>query len=240
MPTDANIIDITFDVYYLEGDTGDLDEYVCSLYVMSNPWVASEITWINAANNKKWEQLDLDTKYYDADLQDTITYPGGGDRLFPCVAVTPVASANHQWETFYITEAVKKYVKNPGSFHGLLLKPYLGNIGRWYASSEYSDQEKRPKLTIKYSGTGIVPKLHRKASLQNLVRITLNSVQLYVPLKNRWIVSMMDITGRIINTFSGAGQTWNMIPEKNLVDGMNIIHITDGHTKIVSKCMFLK
>jgi hypothetical protein len=240
LPSDANITEITFSVYFVKGDTGDVDDYVCSLFVMSRAWNGSEVTWNNATSNEKWEQLDLDTKFYDADLQDTIQYPGGGDRIFPCAAVAPLASVNHPWETFTITSAVQKYVKNPGSFHGLLLKPYLGNIGRWYAASEHTEQDKRPKLIIKYSGTGIVSNPQFKIASENLVKVTPENVQVFIPLKREYRVSILDIKGRTIHSFNGIGETWHKVPETGLTDGMNILYATDGYSKIVQKFFVVK
>jgi hypothetical protein len=233
-------MEITFNVYYVQGDTGDSEDYVCSLFVMAKPWNASEVNWINATANDKWEQLDLDTRYYDADLQDTVEHPGGGDRIFPCAAVAPVASMNHPWETFTITEATKKYVKNPGSFHGLLLKPYLGNIGRWYAASEYAEQDKRPKLTIKFSGTGIIKKPQLKVTSQNLIRSTPENIQVFIPLKGECRVSILDIKGRTIYSFKGIGEKWYTVPEAGLTDGMNILYATDGNKKVVRKFFVVK
>ena len=238
LPADANVIEVTFEVCFLEGDTGDSEEYACSLYVMAKPWKASEVNWHNATSTETWDQLDLDTRYYDADLQDTVEYPGGGDRLFPCAAVAPVASLNHPWESFTVTDAVKKYVKNPGSFCGLLLKPYLGNIGRWYASSDHAEQAKRPKLTIKYSGTGIIDKV-KQMSL-NTIRIKGKGVLVFIPLSNQYQVSIMDLKGRLIHSFAGTGQSWYAIPAEHLIDGINIICAKNRYTTIAQEIVYVK
>lgn len=232
LPVNANITEITFSVYYMEGDTGETGK-VCSLFVISKYWNSTEVTWNNATETDKWEQLDLDTKYYDYDLEDTVQYPGGGDRIFPCAAVAPVANATNPWETYTITAAVQKYIKNPGDFYGLYLKPYLDNGGRWYASSEYTEQDKRPKLTIKYDGTGILSNSKQNISSHNLIKINPQYVQIFIPLNHNYHVDILDLKGRTLQSFIGYGKKWYQVPKARLNNGINVLYVTNGDLKFI-------
>ena len=239
LPVNANITEITFSVYYLEGDTGETGK-VCSLFVISKYWNSTEVTWNNATKTDKWEQLDLDTKYYDYDLEDTVQYPGGGDRILPYAAVASVATATNPWETYTVTAAMKKYIKNPGAFYGLYLKPYLDNGGRWYASSEHAEEDKRPKLTIKYSGTGISLNHIPEITSQKLIKITPKMVHVHIPLNNQYLVTILDLKGRTIYSFNGYGKKWYQVPKTKLNNGMNILCITNSHSKIIQNFLVVK
>ena len=213
---------------------------LCSLFVISKYWNSTEVTWNNATKTDKWEQLDLDTKFYDWGLQDTVQFPGGGDRIFPCAATAPLANENNRLETYTITEVMQKYIKNPGTFYGLYLKPYMGNGGRWYASSEYAEQDKRPKLTIKYSGTGISSNPLQKITSQNLIKITPKMLQIYVPLNNNYLVNISDIKGRILHSFHGSSKKWYQVSKSKLTNGLNVLWITNSHSKIIQNFLVVK
>ena len=239
LPSNANIIEISFSIYFLEGDTG-VEGSLCSLFVISKYWNSTEVTWNNATKTDKWEQLDLDTKFYDWGLQDTVQFPGGGDRIFPCAATAPLANENNRLETYTITEVMQKYIKNPGTFYGLYLKPYMGNGGRWYASSKYAEQDKRPKLTIKYSGTDISLNHLPEITSQKLIKITPKMVHVHIPLNNQYLVTILDLKGRTIYSFNGYGKKWYHVPKTKLNNGMNILCITNSHSKIIQNFLVVK
>ena len=239
LPVDANIIETSFSIYFLEGDTG-VEGSLCSLFVISKYWNSTEVTWNNATKTDMWEQLDLDTKFYNPDLQDTVQFPGGGDHIYPCADTAPLANENKRWETYTITEVMQKYIKNPNTFHGLYLKPYMGNGGRWYASSENTEQDKRPKLTIKYSGTGISLDHIPEITSQKLIKITPKMVHIHIPLNNQYLVTILDLKGRTIYSFNGYGKKWYQVPRTKLNNGTNILYVTNTYLKIIQNFLVVK
>lgn len=224
LPDNANITKVLFCIYFLEGDTGDGTK-LCSLFVMSKEWNSKEVTWNNATNTDTWEQLDLDAKYYHIALQDTIQFPGGGDRLFPHAAVSPVSTASRKWEMYTITNGMKNYLKNPDSFHGFLVKPYMGNASRTYASSDYNDEEKRPKLIIKYHGTGISQSPKETNTLPCTITTAPKTVRIYIPLSGNYQVTILDLKGRRVHFFNGHGKKWYSFQRGYLRTGIYILRI---------------
>jgi hypothetical protein len=240
LPDNANITEATFSIYFLEGDTGD-GTLACSLYVISKYWNSKEVTWNNATKTDKWEQLDLDTKYFDPISEDTVWFTGGGDRIFPHAATTPVSTASRKWETYTVTDVIKKYLKNPDSFYGFLVKPYANNKGRIYASSEYAEEDKRPKLTIKYSGTGIKQSPKENITSPRHVTITPKTVRIYIPLPDNYQVTISDLKGRRLHSFNGRGGKWYDIPRDYLNTGMHILRVfTTGHLEIIDNFLVVR
>ena len=239
LPSNANIIETSFSIYFLQGDTG-VENSLCSLFVISKHWNSTEVTWNDATKTDKWEQLDLDTKFYDPDLQDTLQFPGGGDRIFPCAATSPLANKNRRWETYTITEVMQKYIKNPTTFHGLYLKPYMSNGGRGYASSDHTEQDKKPKLIIKYDGTGIVSDLKIKNISQSLIKINPHCVQIYVPLQHDYQADILNLNGRILQSFNGYGKKWYKVPKEKLGNGVNILQVTNDNMNITQNFIIVK
>ncbi len=239
LPVNANITEVSLGLYYTEGDTGSTGD-LCSLFVMARSWNCQEITWNHAANNDPWKQLDLDTRFYSNQVGDTVDFPGGGDRLFPCAATAPCATAAHRWEEYIITDAMIKYIKNPETFHGLLLKPYLGNASRWYASSEYGEVDKRPKLTIKYSGTGINKQRNEKFLALCQIRANSNNIQLFVPLQITYAVTMTNLKGRILHVIQGSEEKWHTIQNKYFNQGIYLFHIKARNINLVKKFSIVK
>ena len=232
LPDNANITEAMFSIYFLSGDTGD-GTLLCSLFVISKYWNSKEVTWNNATKTDKWEQLDSGTKFFDQNLEDTVQFPGGGDRIFPHAAITPVATASRKWETYTVTDVIRKYLRNPDTFHGLLAKPYTNNKGRIYASSEYAEEDKRPKLTIKYSGTGIKQSPKENISSTHHITVTPGTVRIYVPLPGMYQVTISDVKGRRLHSFNGRGGKWYDFAGDYLNTGMYILQVfTTGRLEI--------
>lgn len=240
VPVDANITDISFSVYYLEGDIG-VDGDLCSLFVISKNWIASEVTWKNAIKTDAWEQLDLDTKHYDDIIGDTVQFPGGGDRIFPCAASSILGNETNRWETYNVTSAIKGYIKNPGSFFGMYLKPYLGNTGRYYASSEWTEQDKRPKLTIKFSGTGIISNQQSINSLNDFSVVnTAEHIRIKVLASEKYSCTFFDLKGSVLYSFTGKAGEWYRVHKSQLTKGVNVVRIAGKDSGIIStKNVFL-
>lgn len=237
LPNNANIVEASLDLYFIEGDPGIPDD-LCSLFVIARYWNSTEVTWNHATKNDPWEQLDSDTRFFSNEVGDTVEYPGGGDRLFPCAATAPLAPKTDPWESYQITEVIKKYVKEPDNFHGLLLKPYLGNSSRWYASSEYKEKEKRPKLIIKYSGTGIGKNPEQTLVTPCQFRLIPQGMQLYLPQKRYYNVKISDLKGKILHTFTSYGEKWYTLPE--LPMGTYVLHAASNNAAMIHTFMVFR
>jgi len=204
---------------------------------MSRDFNFSEVTWNHAAKNDKWTQLDPDTKYVN-DTGDTVKYPGGGDHFLPHSAIAPLADDLHPWENYNITSIIQEYIKKPNQFYGLWIKPYLTNTGRWYASSDYYIPDKRPKVIIKYSGTGIISKQAFPDKTNSITFFNAqNSVRLYIPISGKYTGTVFDLRGRVLYSFDGIGKKWSDIQKDNLENGLNILKVTSKDLTIIKKFM---
>ena len=102
-------------------------------YLMRRHWEELEATWVYAGNGQPWGIQGAD---------DTIT-----DREGAHVASTTVRSPSTPY-TFNITGAVRQWVANPASNHGMILIGD-GNISEYrFWSSDWIDGAFTPKLDI--------------------------------------------------------------------------------------------
>jgi len=91
---------------------------------------------------------------------------------------TKAVSLSHQMVTWNITNMVQAWVKEPGKNYGLLLNPAAGassGSNRYFASSEYDDETRRPVLKI----TFVSPK---PLNLPPVARITASATTGRAPL----------------------------------------------------------
>lgn len=104
-----------------------------SVYEVYRPWVASQATWKLAQTGVPWGQ---------AGCNDTTT-----DRAAQA-ASTVLMSAVGQWYDIDITALVQKWVSNPATNHGLVLKGTGSGIGVELVTMEHGATQLHPKLTI--------------------------------------------------------------------------------------------
>ena len=241
IPEDADIEEATFSMFFYAGDTAEVGRpNVCSLFTIAKEWDESEVTWNNADVNTKWEMLDLDTKFYNPEIEDTVSTPGGGDYNPGCIAVVDYTEWN-TWENYDVTEVIKKAVGNPESFHGFLAKQFLCpyesnhiNEGRAYRSSEYDEVDKRPKLTVKYTSSGINTPLYSKSN-DNLFFLRRGKrITVFIPFKKAYDVSVFNIQGKKLISLTGCNKSWVDLPVHYLSSGINIVTIKNEQ-KVISK-----
>lgn len=207
--------------------------------MISKHWEASEVTWKNATKTTEWTNLDSNTIYYDNDIEDTVQFPGGGDHFDPCVATSPLANSDERWQKFIITSELKQYLKSPGEFHGLYLKTHFENQGRWYASSEYEEKDKRPKLTFKYKSTGInshLPIMNGQNSLK--ISIAAESANIFILRDGYYSVSIMDLKGKLVHSFTGNQKGWISIPRSMLGSGIHIFTVSQKNMLVKKMCIY--
>lgn len=201
------------------------------LFTIAKPWKESEITWFNADHNTLWEDLDPDAKFFNTTTQDTVKHLGGTD-FNPEIIGSALWGEYNTWEHFTCTEAMKTIIKNQNTFHGFMLKmrlsPFDEHIifaGRNYYSSEYSEVDKRPKLTIEYATSSINSSYLKSGVLRGLRLINANGIlKLFIPLYLNYQVSIHNIHGRQIYSFRDHGEKWFTLPIK-LRPGMHIVKI---------------
>jgi hypothetical protein len=105
------------------------------VYKMSIPWADSEANWFNADKNTKWSNA-------------------GGDIATASIAKLQYGTKTNVWHNFDITSAVRDFAANPASNLGVMLKLDPSMLTVTFVSSQ-GTQEKRPKLVITYSKTGV-------------------------------------------------------------------------------------
>ena len=128
IPDNVTVNEATLSIYpfknYWEGENGPK-----SVFRLTKDWSESSVTW-----STPWST-------------------GGGDFSTPALASNTNSSYN-VWEDYDITTAIKDMVESGGNNYGFIFKfdsmtPKKG-VSIW--SSESSQDDKRPKLTITYEG----------------------------------------------------------------------------------------
>ncbi|MCO6452268.1 MAG: DNRLRE domain-containing protein, partial [Caldilineales bacterium] len=106
---------------------------------VTKAWKESEATWYQARNGLLWNEPGADNP------GDRIEPPVDGNILsgFP-------ADASQAWGGAHITPLVQRWLNDPSSNRGVLIRPH-GNFVQWnVAASEYPEVRFRPALEIRY------------------------------------------------------------------------------------------
>lgn len=201
-----------------------------SICFISRSWDVKEVTWIKADASNNWNNI-------------------GGDYIQEVIATTEFLDP-FNWENYTVTSAIKEFIKNPDTNYGLLVAARYDYINdttistpdRIYISSEYDVDSLRPKLTIKYNPSiGIIN--FSSATIFNnriLMNIASEGVKFYIPFNKVYTVSILDIKGKQLISFSDNHAGWHQISSSKLSTGMHIIRIrTEGETAF-RKFLFIK
>ncbi len=241
IPEDAEIEEALYSMFFFYGDAAVTGRpNVCSLFTIEKEWIDTEVTWNNADKDTKWENLDFDTKFYNADIDDTVSSPGGGDYATPCIAVVEYAESN-TWEEYDITEVIKDVLENGKPFYGFLTKQFIcprgsnyTNNGRVYHSSDYNTVEKRPKLTVTYTSTGINTQFPDKAGQRIQFLRGATHMTVVVPWNNSYDLTFFNSKGEMLFFIKGCNNRRIDIPAGYLSNGLYIVNISNK-TGVISK-----
>lgn len=199
IPDNVTISEATLSVYpfykYYEGENGPK-----SLFRLTKDWSESSVNWSTPWTTK------------------------GGDFSTSALASSNNSSYN-VWEDYDVTSAVTDMVENGGNNYGFIFKfdsmtPKKG-VSIW--SSESSQEDKRPKLTITYeSPTSIKPYGFTIAHAE------------------RYNVKITNIQGREIASFETRDIKQLNKMMTSLSSGVHIIHITTPNQKFSKQIRIVK
>jgi hypothetical protein len=135
VPTGARVTDATLSLWVAEVNAAT--EASLALYELRRPWNADAATWL------------------ESDLGVLWSAPGASapenDRAVASLTVAPL-SRSTGWVTVGVTDVVQRWVQNPPSNAGLLMR-VEGQASPLYrlASSQSDDAAQRPKLVLRYT-----------------------------------------------------------------------------------------
>jgi len=198
--------------------------------VLSKSWNGAEVTWANADAGNAWSNK-------------------GGDFGQDDIAKAPFVEAS-SWENYDVTAPVKSFLTKRSPNYGFIIATAIDLKGitdlsspdRQYIASDYAaSSELRPKLSVTYESSGInyfvsSPAFNSRIS----VTVTPEEIQFFIPFKGSYTVTLTDIKGRTITSFSGSGEKLHQIPAIKLSNGMHVLGVsTDGKTAF-TKFLFVK
>ncbi len=115
-----------------------------------------------------------------------------------------------------------------------------GIDGRLYWSSEYDSLDLRPKLTLKYTSSGINTLLPEK--LKDNVHFLRRGkrIAVFVPIEKAYDVSVFNIQGGKLISFKGCNKRWVDLPADYLSSGINIVTIKAEQGYLSKRFTFVK
>lgn len=196
--------------------------------------------------------LDPDTKFFNPDLNDTVSTPGGGDYDPGCITFTEYVAIN-TWEEYDVAEVIKEAVKEPELFHGFIIKQFLdprenrrensnnrSNQGKAYYSSDYDEIEKRPKLTITYTSTGVNTPLYSQLKDDISIMRKGERIIVFVSFEKAYDALVFNMQGEKLVSLTGGNKGWVDLPVNHLSSGINILTIKIGQTIISKRFSFIR
>ncbi len=141
LPANAQIVRAELKLYAISASiTGG---FYVRTYDLYRPWTANQVTWYQAQTGVPWGLPGAN---------HTVT-----DRAAEAEAWGFIQGAN-RWVRIEVSEIVQRWLQNPGSNRGLVLKGYSNrNIQYDFASSEHPTRDFRPILHIEYLLPGDIP-----------------------------------------------------------------------------------
>jgi hypothetical protein len=231
IPSNANIVSAYYYMYYTTGDfVKPHPEDRCSLFTMTKPWDADAICWKSATKNVEWLDLDPDTKHPNG--LDTNGYPGGGDHSKGIIAIFDPPQQDSAWDSYKVTNTMKDFINNSKPFYGFYAKAWFGNTSRNYVSSHDSNIVLRPKLIIKYVGTGIISNNNSTKDQWNiLINQSGKNLNVLIPFTGAYTFSVTDLRGKTIFVSKGFNKQWHSVPTRNIPKGVNVFSVVNkGNT----------
>ena len=179
-----------------------------------------ETTWFKATNSDWWDKE-------------------GGDYEPKIVATCDIPSnAVRKWEEWDVTTSIQEFIDNPSSNLGFHFFMSVTMVTVEYTSSESSDRQHRPKLTIE-TATGINTK---KPVVNEQIKLskTGDTYLLYLPIAGNSSVRVYDVMGKQVAAFntSNSGE-WYRMPN-TIKPGVHVVKISNRNQNVVRKLWFLK
>jgi hypothetical protein len=142
VPSDAHILSAK--LIFKTIDDGNGSRTYFNTYDLYKSWLESEATWYNARAGVAWDVAGADGANDHPELPLDVS-----------VLTGPVGSS--AWASAYITPLVQRWVQDPDTNYGVLLRSHGRRVGYELASSEHAEIGWRPVLEIYYYPDGSLP-----------------------------------------------------------------------------------
>lgn len=212
IPLGATITEAKLSLFYAistsQGQAGSNETYLRRII---EPWSENTVTWNTQPATTAQNQVYLPSSTYQ-------------DQDYPDIDVT---------------DLVQDMIDNPGSSHGIMIQliTEVEYRSMKFASSDYSNAAKHPKMEITFTGVGVGP-----SQAINDVKVYPNpftdnfSIDINGVLKGNAQLRIMDAVGRVIfdenQNFSGSVETLNISSlNQNMPTGIYFLEIIcEGNT----------
>ena len=155
----------------------------------------------------------------------------GGDYTVENAAQAGYAPLS-SWEDYEVTNIVQKFIGGTPNYGFLIISDLaVNNTHRDYFSSEYTGADSlRPKLTITYTSSDIIPNSESPDFLIGLRLCKIGSgIKLFIPFTSYYNLSIYNLTGKRIETISGYNEQWCQLKGDAPSNGVYLIQISmDG------------
>lgn len=136
--------------------------HVCSLHTINIEWNEAEVTWLQADSNTSWLMVPQTMN------DDTFALKSAGDIDIDPIATTMSDTVGF-WQHWNVTETIKRFIENPDTNHGLMVRTSAELQPHYYYSSEHDSVELRPKLTFYMNGVSNLIEDKNKKYLDNMM-----------------------------------------------------------------------
>lgn len=101
------------------------------MYKAARPWEESQASWTQATSTVRWSNA-------------------GGDYNPSAVATARFNQTAATGDEFDILSAVRDFVRTPSSNNGFIIVNTQSSMGKVWASSEYANRSRRPRVVVVY------------------------------------------------------------------------------------------
>lgn len=216
---DATIKKATLSLYHEKTGTGGYIEVFADVHKITSAWDESAATWIKATSSKNWNNKagDISSKISTTNFK-------------------PFETLN-KWVDFDVKSAIVDFVGNPSKNFGILILISGQQAEAVFSSSENSNQDYKPKLTVEYDPSAII--FNSTIQMAKLgFKVIKNSKEISISLFNTTSeISIYGLSGRNINNVMRKTTSGFVIPLSSLSSGIYFLRINDlksGKAKILT------
>ncbi len=170
---------------------------------------------------KDWDESDVE---WDKPWSEK-----GGDYSISKIATNTNDKLN-VWEHYDVTEMVSYFVDYPSKNHGFILlfsEDFIegtNDFGVYYASSEFDEESKRPKLTLN-TGVGISNNFSTKKPSGNVIfYLTISTIHFTV-INSNSLVTISNPQGQILTSLKANNKQKYEIPLNTLSTGVYFLNV---------------